>query len=365
MKKIMIVFGTRPEAIKMSPLIDELKDRDDLEIIVCVTGQHKEMLDQVLEIFNIVPDYNLNIMKENQNLFDLTIRILERMQYILEEVKPDLVLIHGDTTTTFATALACFYKGIKVGHVEAGLRSHNTKIPFPEEFNRRVVSLISDFDFAPSKDNKLNLLKEGKFEKNIFVTGNTGIDAIKKTVSSNFKHPILEWAKNSRLIILTVHRRENIGLPMENIFRALNRITAEFPDIKIVYPVHLNPLIKELAKKYLANNRKIKLIEPLNVVDFHNFIKKSYLILTDSGGIQEEAPSLDIPVLVLRDLTERQEGVKAGTLKLIGTKEDYIYSSIKKMLKNRAEYSKMSQSTNPYGDGFASKRISDVIVKLL
>lgn len=360
-KRIMVVFGTRPEAIKMCPLVNELKFRKNLETIVCVTGQHRQMLDQVLNVFDIIPDYDLSIMRDNQTLFDITIDILKKMKEILEKVKPDLVLVHGDTSTTFVTSLGCFYLQIPVGHVEAGLRTNNIYSPFPEEFNRQAVSLIAKYHFAPTEIAKQNLIKEGKDPSTIFITGNTAIDALKTTVRKDYFNPILEWASDSKLILLTAHRRENLGEPMKNMFSAIKRIVDEFKDIKVCYPIHMNPIVREIANKILGDCDRIKIIEPMDVLDFHNFMYRSYLILTDSGGIQEEAPSLGKPVLVMRDITERPEGIKAGTLKLVGTNEKSIYTSLKKLLEDKKEYEKMSKASNPYGDGFASKRIADIL----
>lgn len=361
MKKIMLVFGTRPEAIKMCPLVKELKTRDSLETIVCVTGQHREMLDQVLNAFDVVPDYDLSIMKQKQTLFDVTINILEKMKEILEEVKPDVVLVHGDTSTTFVTSLACFYLQIPVGHVEAGLRTYNIYSPYPEEFNRQAVGIVAKYNFAPTEMSKENLLKEGKDSSSIFVTGNTAIDALRTTVNEEYSHEQLQWAKESRLIMITAHRRENLGEPMRNMFKAIKRIVDEHEDIKVIYPIHMNPVVREAAKEILGESNRVRIIEPLEVLDFHNFLAQSYLILTDSGGIQEEAPSLGKPVLVMRDTTERPEGVAAGTLKLVGTNEENIYSHFKLLLEDEEEYKKMSQASNPYGDGFASKRIADIL----
>ncbi|PQQ67151.1 non-hydrolyzing UDP-N-acetylglucosamine 2-epimerase [Acetivibrio saccincola] len=361
MKKIMVVFGTRPEAIKMCPLVKELKSRDNFETIVCVTGQHREMLDQVLEVFNVVPDYDLSIMKEKQTLFDVAVNILDGMKAVLEEVRPDIVLVHGDTSTTFVTALACFYLQIQVGHVEAGLRTYNIYSPYPEEFNRQAVGIIANYNFAPTEVSKNNLIREGKDPKTIYVTGNTAIDALKTTVREEYTHEHLEWAADSRLIMITAHRRENLGEPMRNMFRAIKRIIDEKPDIKAIYPIHMNPLVREAANEILGNTDRIRIIEPLEVLDFHNFLARSYLILTDSGGIQEEAPSLGKPVLVMRDTTERPEGIKAGTLKLVGTNEEVIYRNFRLLLEDEAEYEKMSKASNPYGDGFASKRIADIL----
>ena len=360
-KKIMLVFGTRPEAIKMCPLVNELKTRKNLETIVCVTGQHRQMLDQVLEAFNVVPDYDLSIMKDRQTLFDVTINILDNIKVVLEEVKPDVVLVHGDTSTTFVTALACFYLQIPIGHVEAGLRTYNIYSPYPEEFNRQAVGIVASYNFAPTNMSKKNLLAEGKKEDSIFVTGNTAIDALQTTVREDYVHEQLEWAEGSRLIMITAHRRENLGEPMKNMFRAIKRIVNEHPDIKAIYPIHMNPLVREAANEILGGDDRIRIIEPLEVLDFHNFLSRSYMILTDSGGIQEEAPSLGKPVLVMRDTTERPEGIEAGTLKLVGTDEEVIYNSFKLLLENKEEYDKMSNASNPYGDGFACKRIADIL----
>ncbi len=364
-KKVMLVFGTRPEAIKMCPLVKELKTRESLETVVCVTGQHREMLHQVLNVFDVVPDYDLDIMKEKQSLFDVTVNILERIKTVLEKEKPDVVLVHGDTSTTFVTALACFYLHIPVGHVEAGLRTYNLESPWPEEFNRQAVSIVSKFNFCPTELSKQNLLNEGKNPETIYITGNTAIDALKTTVRKDYYNENLDWASDSRLIMLTAHRRENLGVPMENMFRAIRRIVDEHPDVKVIYPIHMNPLVREIAGRILGNDDRIRIIEPLEVIDFHNFLARSYLILTDSGGIQEEAPSLGKPVLVMRDTTERPEGIKAGTLKLVGTNEDIIYDSFKLLLEDEKEYNKMSKAANPYGDGTASKRIADILEKKL
>lgn len=361
MKKIMLVFGTRPEAIKMCPLVNELKSRNNLKTIVCVTGQHRQMLDQVLEVFNVIPDYDLSIMKDRQTLFDVTTNILNRIKEILEKEKPDVVLVHGDTSTTFATALACFYLQLPVGHVEAGLRTYNIYSPYPEEFNRQVVSIISKFNFAPTERSKRNLIKEGRDTSTIYITGNTAIDALKTTVRNDYTHPELDWAKDSRLIMITAHRRENLGEPMRNMFRAIKRVIDEHPDVKAIYPIHMNPIIRDTAKEIFGFDDRIRIIEPLEVFDFHNFLNHSYMILTDSGGIQEEAPSLGKPVLVMRDTTERPEGIEAGTLKLVGTNEDVIYNNFKLLLDNHREYEKMSKASNPYGDGFACKRIADIL----
>lgn len=365
MKKVMLVFGTRPEAIKMCPLVNELKTRKELETIVCVTGQHRQMLDQVLEAFQVEPDYDLSIMKERQNLFDVTTNILNKIKEVLEKEKPNVVLVHGDTSTTFVTALACFYLQIPVGHVEAGLRTYNIYSPYPEEFNRQAVSIISQFNFAPTELSKNNLLKEGKKEETIFVTGNTAIDALKTTVREDYTHPDLEWASDSRLIMITAHRRENLGEPMKHMFRAIRRVMDEHPDVKAIYPIHMNPVVREIADSILGDDERIRIIEPLEVLDFHNFLNRSYMILTDSGGIQEEAPSLGKPVLVMRDTTERPEGIAAGTLKLVGTEEETIYQNFKSLLENKDEYEKMSKASNPYGDGFACKRIADILEEKL
>lgn len=363
MKKVMLVFGTRPEAIKMCPLVNELKTRKNLETIVCVTGQHREMLDQVLDVFKVQPDYDLSIMKERQTLFDVTTNILNKIKSVLEKEKPDVVLVHGDTSTTFVTALACFYLQIPVGHVEAGLRTYNIYSPYPEEFNRQAVSIISKYNFAPTELSKNNLLKEGKDENTIYVTGNTAIDALKTTVKDDYTHPELEWAKDSRLIMITAHRRENLGEPMCHMFRAIRRVMDEHPDVKAIYPIHMNPVVRETAQSILGDDDRIHIIDPLEVLDFHNFLANSYMILTDSGGIQEEAPSLGKPVLVMRDTTERPEGIAAGTLKLVGTDEATIYKNFKELLENKEEYDKMSKASNPYGDGFACKKIADILEK--
>ena len=361
MKKVMLVFGTRPEAIKMCPLVNELKKRREMNTIVCVTGQHRQMLDQVLNAFGVVPDYDLSIMKDKQTLFDITQNILDRIRCVLEQVRPDVVLVHGDTSTTFVTALACFYLQIPVGHVEAGLRTYNIASPYPEEFNRQAVGIISRYHFAPTELSKNNLLREGKKAKTIFVTGNTAIDALKTTVRGDYTHPELDWASGSRLIMITAHRRENLGRPMENMFRAIRRVMDENPDVKAIYPIHMNPEVRMTANEILGGDDRIHIIEPLEVLDFHNFLANSYLILTDSGGIQEEAPSLGKPVLVMRDTTERPEGIAAGTLKLVGTDEQTIYENFTLLLNSPQEYEKMSKASNPYGDGFASKRIADIL----
>lgn len=361
----MLVFGTRPEAIKMCPLVNELKIRDNIQTIVCVTGQHRQMLDQVLETFKVIPDYDLSIMKDKQTLFDITTNILNRIKSVLDMVKPDVVLVHGDTSTTFVTALACFYLRIPVGHVEAGLRTYNIYSPYPEEFNRQAVSIISQYNFAPTELSKQNLLREGKKPESIYVTGNTAIDALKTTVKKDYNHPELDWVGDSRLIMITAHRRENLGEPMRHMFRAIRRVMDEHPDIKAIYPIHMNPVVREMANKILGDDDRIHIIEPLEVLDFHNFLSRSYLILTDSGGIQEEAPSLGKPVLVMRDTTERPEGIKAGTLKLVGTEEETIYQNFKLLLESKVEYEKMSKASNPYGDGFACRRIADTLEKEL
>lgn len=365
MKKVMLVFGTRPEAIKMCPLVNELKTRKQLETVVCVTGQHRQMLDQVLEAFQVEPDYDLSIMKDRQTLFDVTTNILNKIKEVLEKEKPNVVLVHGDTSTTFVTALACFYLQIPVGHVEAGLRTYNIYSPYPEEFNRQAVSIISQFNFAPTELSKNNLLKEGKKEETIFVTGNTAIDALKTTVREDYTHPDLEWVSDSRLIMITAHRRENLGEPMKHMFRAIRRVMDEHPDVKAIYPIHMNPVVREIADSILGDDERIRIIEPLEVLDFHNFLNRSYMILTDSGGIQEEAPSLGKPVLVMRDTTERPEGIAAGTLKLVGTEEETIYQNFKSLLENKDEYEKMSKASNPYGDGFVCKRIADILEEKL
>ena len=363
MKKVMLVFGTRPEAIKMCPLVNELKSRKELQTVVCVTGQHRQMLDQVLEAFSVQPDYDLSIMKEKQTLFDVTTNILQRIKSVLETEKPDVVLVHGDTSTTFVTALACFYLQIPVGHVEAGLRTYNINSPYPEEFNRQAVGIVARYHFSPTQMSMDNLLREGKPADRIYITGNTAIDALKTTVREDYSHPELDWASDSRLIIITAHRRENLGEPMHNMFRAIRRIMDENPDVKAIYPIHMNPLVRQAAEEELSGCDRIHIIEPLEVLDFHNFLARSYLILTDSGGIQEEAPSLGKPVLVMRDTTERPEGIAAGTLKLVGTDEKVIYENFKQLLEDRNAYEAMSRASNPYGDGFACKRIADILIQ--
>lgn len=360
MKKIMLVFGTRPEAIKMCPLVNELKKRNTIKTFVCVTGQHRQMLDQVLQTFKVVPDYDLAIMKTGQSLFDITSNILNKIKGILEKIQPDVVLVHGDTSTTFATALACFYLQIPVGHVEAGLRTYNLYSPYPEEFNRQAVSIISQYNFAPTEVSRNNLIKEGKDAKKIWVTGNTVIDALKTTVRQDYTHPELEWAKGSRLIFITAHRRENLGAPMYHMFRAIRRVLEEHSDVKALYPIHMNPKVRQLAQE-IEGFDKIHIIDPVEVFDCHNLMARSYLILTDSGGIQEEAPSLGKPVLVMRDTTERPEGIEAGTLKLVGTEEKSIYLNFKQLLDSSEAYNTMAKSINPYGDGFASERIADIL----
>ena len=362
--KVMSIFGTRPEAIKMAPLVKELEKRNEIESIVCVTAQHRQMLDQVLETFKIKPDYDLNIMKDGQTLGDITTRALTGIEGIIKEVKPDIVLVHGDTTTTFAGALAAFYNQVAIGHVEAGLRTNDKYSPFPEEMNRQMVDCMTDMYFAPTNISKANLLKENIEEEKIYVTGNTAIDAMATTVDDNYQHPELDWIKsNERMILLTAHRRENLGEPMRHIFKAIKRIVDEFEDVKVIYPIHLNPRVRSVANEVFKDCDRVKLIEPLEVFDFHNFQNKSYIILTDSGGIQEEAPSLGKPVLVLRDTTERPEGIEAGTLKLVGTDEDVIYEETKRLLTDKEEYEKMSKASNPYGDGHASKYIVDAIIE--
>lgn len=361
MKKILLVFGTRPEAIKMCPLVNELKSREHIQTVVCVTGQHRQMLDQALEAFSVVPDYDLSIMVERQTLFDITTNILERIKGVLEQERPDVVLVHGDTSTTFVTALACYYLQIPVGHVEAGLRTYNIFSPYPEEFNRQAVGIIAQYNFAPTNTSRENLIREGKKEASIYVTGNTAIDALETTVCENYEHPELNWANGSRLIMITAHRRENLGEPMRHMFRAIRRIIDEHKDVRAIYPIHMNPIVRQIADEELGNCDRIHIIEPLEVLDFHNFLARSYMILTDSGGIQEEAPSLGKPVLVMRDTTERPEGVVAGTLKLVGTDENVIYQSFKELLTNKQSYEAMAHANNPYGDGFACKRIADIL----
>ena len=361
MKKVVVVFGTRPEAIKMCPLVKELRTRKNIETLVCVTGQHRQMLDQVLDTFGIIPDFDLSIMKDKQTLFDVTIGILEGMKAILESVNPDLVLVHGDTSTTFASSLAAFYLQIPIGHVEAGLRTYDIYSPYPEEFNRQAVGVLAQYHFTPTQLSKDNLLREGKTPESIFVTGNTAIDALQTTIQEDYTHPELEWIGESRFILITAHRRENLGEPMRHMFRAIRRIVEEYPDVKAIYPIHMNPRVRQIAEEELSGCERIKMIEPLEVLDFHNFLSRSYLILTDSGGIQEEAPSLGKPVLVMRDTTERPEGIEAGTLKLVGTDENNIYRHFKELLENDSVYQAMSQASNPYGDGTACKKIADIL----
>lgn len=364
MKKIMLIFGTRPEAIKMCPVVKELKSHPEFEVITCVTGQHREMLKMVLDAFDVVPDIDLDIMQKGQTLFDITEKILRDMKKVYEEYQPDIALVHGDTSTAFAAALAAFYLNIPVGHVEAGLRTYDIHSPYPEEFNRQAIDSIADVYFAPTEESKQNLIKEGKPESKIYVTGNTGIDALNTTVKEDYSHPELEWAKDSRLVLLTAHRRENLGTPMRDFMTAIRRVLEEHEDVKVIYPVHLNPAVRAVADEVLGNMDRVRLIDPLEVIDFHNFIKRSELILTDSGGIQEEAPSLGKPVLVLRDTTERPEGVAAGTLKLVGVHEADVYREFKRLLEDRAEYDAMSKASNPYGDGHASERIAEILRNL-
>lgn len=361
MKKIMLVFGTRPEAIKMCPLVNELKKRNSSKTIVCVTGQHRQMLDQVLSTFEVVPDYDLSVMRDNQTLFDITTNILNSIKDVLEKEHPDVVLVHGDTSTTFVTALACFYLQIPVGHVEAGLRTYNIYSPFPEEFNRQAVSIVSQYNFAPTSLSCNNLIREGKNPDSIYVTGNTVIDAMQHTVKKDYTHPELDWVGDSKMIFITAHRRENLGEPMHNMFRAIRRVLDEHPDVKAVYPIHMNPLVREAADKELGDCDQIHIIEPIEVFDCHNFEARSFLCLTDSGGIQEECPSYGVPVLVMRDTTERPEGVEAGTLKLVGTSEEVIYEWFTKLLDDPEEYNKMAHAANPYGDGHACERIADIL----
>lgn len=363
-KKVLLIFGTRPEAIKMCPLVNELKTHSDhFETVVCVTGQHREMLDQVLDVFDVIPDYDLAIMKPGQTLFDITSDVLLKIRGVLEKENPDVVLVHGDTSTSFAAALSAFYLHVPIGHVEAGLRTYNMHSPWPEEFNRQAVDLVADYYFAPTEKSRENLLNEGKPEEKIFVTGNTGIDALKTTVKNHYRHPELKWAEGSRLILITAHRRENLGTPMHHMFRAIRHVIEEHSDVKAIYPIHMNPQVRKAAHDELDGFDRLHIIEPLEVLDFHNFMASSYLILTDSGGIQEEAPSLGKPVLVMRDTTERPEGIEAGTLKLVGTNEETIYREFSRLLTDNNEYIKMSQASNPYGDGCASKRIACVLAK--
>ena len=360
-KKVMTVFGTRPEAIKICPLVNEMKKRDGLEVVACVTAQHRQMLDQVLETFGVIPDYDLNIMKDRQTLFDITTNILQGIKAVLEEVKPDVVLVHGDTSTTFVTALACFYLQIPVGHVEAGLRTYNIYSPYPEEFNREAVSIISQYNFAPTPLAQSNLLREGRNPSNIYVTGNTVIDAMQHTVREDYTHPELDWVGDNKLIFITAHRRENLGAPMHRMFRAIRRVLNEHPDCRAIYPIHMNPVVREAAAAELGDCDQIHIIEPIEVFDCHNFEAHSYLCLTDSGGIQEECPSYGVPVLVMRNTTERPEGVDAGTLRLVGTDEEVIYRNFKELLENKDAYEAMSHACNPYGDGHACERIADIL----
>lgn len=361
MIKVLTVFGTRPEAIKMCPLVNELKSRRNFVTEVCVTGQHRQMLDQVLRVFNVAPDYDLSVMRERQTLFDITANILLRIREVLEASNPDIVLVHGDTSTTFVTALSCYYLQIPVGHVEAGLRTNNLYSPFPEEFNRQAVDIISRFYFAPTQATRQNLLDEGKDDGRIFVTGNTVIDALKTTVTEDYSNADLAWACRGRLLLLTAHRRENLGEPMKNIFRAVKRLVESFDDLNVIFPIHLNPAVREAAREILSDCGRVRIIEPLDVIDFHNFLARSYLVLTDSGGIQEEASALGKPVLVLRDTTERPEGVASGTLRLVGTQESRIFTEASLLLSDRAKYLEMSGAPNPYGDGFACKKIADAL----
>ena len=361
MKKVMLVFGTRPEAIKICPLVNELKKRKSIETVVCVTGQHRQMLDQVLKTFHVVPDYDLSIMKDKQTLFDITTSILEKIKAVLDEVKPDIVLVHGDTSTTFVTALACYYLQIPVGHVEAGLRTYNIYSPYPEEFNRQAVGIISQYSFAPTRLAAEHLIQEGKKPDTIYITGNTVIDAMQHTVRENYTHPELNWVGDKKLIFITAHRRENLGEPMHQMFRAIRRVLEEHPNCRAIYPIHMNPAVRQAAEEELAGCEQIHIIEPIEVFDCHNFEARAYLCLTDSGGIQEECPSYGVPVLVMRDTTERPEGVEAGTLKLVGTNEETIYNTFKLLLEDKVEYEKMSHACNPYGDGHACERIADIL----
>ena len=361
MRKVMCVFGTRPEAIKICPLVNELKKRQCFDVIVCVTAQHRQMLDQVLDAFDVIPDYDLNIMKDKQSLFDITQNVLSGIKEVLEKENPDVVLVHGDTSTTFVTSLACFYLQIPVGHVEAGLRTYNIYSPYPEEFNREAVSIISQYNFAPTPLSRDNLLREGRKAENIYVTGNTVIDAMQHTVRKDYKHPELDWVGDSKLIFITAHRRENLGAPMHRMFRAIRRVLDEHPECKAIYPIHMNPAVRKAANEELGDCKQIHIIEPLDVFDCHNFEARSYLCLTDSGGIQEECPSYGVPVLVMRDTTERPEGIEAGTLRLVGTNEETIYSTFTLLLEDQTEYEKMSHACNPYGDGYACTRIADIL----
>lgn len=361
MKKVMLIFGTRPEAIKMCPLVLELQKRKNIQTIVCVTGQHRAMLDQILDAFHVQPDYDLSIMQKEQTLFDVTTSILNRLHPILQSERPDIVLVHGDTTTAFVSALACFYLQIPVAHIEAGLRTNNLYSPFPEEFNRQAIDLVAKYYFAPTENSRQNLLNEHKSPDSVFVTGNTVIDALSTTVRSDYYHPVIDWAKGSRLILMTAHRRENLGNPMRGMFQAVRRIADEFSDVRIVYPVHLNPAVRSVAHECFDGQPQIQMIEPLDVLDFHNLMARSYLILTDSGGVQEEAPALGKPVLVMRDTTERPEGITAGTLKLVGTTEETIYNEVYALLIDEQSYHQMQHASNPYGDGHASEYIADIL----
>ena len=362
MKKVLLIFGTRPEAIKMAPVVKELQKRKGVKPVVCVTGQHRGMLDQVLSIFDIKPDYDLDIMKQGQTLSEITCRVLSGVEKVLIKEKPDIVLVHGDTTTAMAGALAAFYQEMPIGHVEAGLRTYNKYSPFPEEINRQIIDRVADYLFAPTQISANNISKDTNENQKVIITGNTAIDALKMTVSENYDNELLEWASDSRLILVTAHRRENLGDPMRHIFKAIRQIVDEYSDVKVIYPVHLNPKVISVAQEILGNNDRIKLIEPLDVLDFHNFMEKAYIIMSDSGGVQEEAPSLSKPVLVLRDTTERPEGIAAGTLRLVGTNTENIYKEVKILLDNTKEYQKMAKASNPYGDGHASERIADAIL---
>ena len=360
--KVMSIFGTRPEAIKMAPLVKELEKRAETESIVCVTAQHREMLDQVLETFKIKPDYDLNMMKQGQTLMDITIGALSGVDTVIKKAKPDIVLVHGDTSTTFAGGLAAFYNQVAIGHVEAGLRTYNKYSPYPEEMNRQMVDCMTDMYFAPTDLSRDNLIKEHVDPSKIYVTGNTAIDAMDTTVDEGYTHPELEWLGGDKMILLTAHRRENLGEPMKNIFRGIRRVLDELPGYKVIYPIHKNPLVRAAADEIFGDCDRVKLIEPLEVFDFHNFQNRAHIILTDSGGIQEEAPSLGKPVLVLRDTTERPEGIKAGTLKLVGTNSENVYKETMRLLTDHDEYERMSKASNPYGDGHASERIADAII---
>lgn len=363
MVKLLVVFGTRPEAIKMCPLVKEFRQRNKMEVRVCVTGQHREMLEQVLNLFHVVPEYDLQIMQKEQTLFDITTRVLNGMKDVLEDYKPDLVFVHGDTSTAFATSLACFYLQIPVAHVEAGLRTNNIYSPFPEEYNRQAISIVAKYHFAPTQMARYNLRLEGKPFENIYVTGNTVIDALKTTVRDDYKSEITEWAKGSRLIMMTAHRRENLGEPMRRMFRAIRRVVDNYPDVKVVYPMHPNPEVRTVAYEVLGGSERIRLIEPLDAFDFHNMMNHSYFIMSDSGGVQEEAPAMGKPVLVMRDETERPEGLEAGTLQLVGTDEEIIYYACRSLLDDPEKYEKMSTARNPYGNGTASKKIADIVEK--